>query len=220
MVRDLVEDAAQIANELARPDGLSARCLAPTLPLGAFLTFRCWTWKQRGPPRSLTSIFAKSRLQRLYHADGIYGRQRCGPRRRCRFESPHADEEGFAKTQLRQVLFAVLENAGRRPARPEARRHHARGRIRVGLLERRQKLIGLAEYIAAKTSRTRLRKGRRARACRGTEARPGMTMAIERFSSRREALGDVLTEGSPGRSRSARIAGYFRSSSLEVVGEA
>jgi len=45
-------------------------------------------------------------------------------------------------------------------------------------------------------------------------------MAIERFSSRREALGDVLTKRLTGASRYLRIAGYFRSSLLEVVGEA
>ena len=45
-------------------------------------------------------------------------------------------------------------------------------------------------------------------------------MAIERFSSRREALGPVLTTRLEGASRYLRIAGYFRSSLLEVVGEA
>src|ERR1700716_3942266 len=45
-------------------------------------------------------------------------------------------------------------------------------------------------------------------------------MAIERYSSRREALGDVLTARLAGASRYLRIAGYFRSSLLEVVGEA
>ena len=45
-------------------------------------------------------------------------------------------------------------------------------------------------------------------------------MGIERFSSRREALGPVLTARLSGASRYLRIAGYFRSSLLEVVGEA
>ncbi|RWK94987.1 MAG: helicase SNF2 [Mesorhizobium sp.] len=45
-------------------------------------------------------------------------------------------------------------------------------------------------------------------------------MGIERFSSRREALGPVLAERLKGASRYLRIAGYFRSSLLEVVGEA
>ena len=44
-------------------------------------------------------------------------------------------------------------------------------------------------------------------------------MAIERFSSRREALGPVLSTRLKGASRYLRIAGYFRSSLLEVVGE-
>jgi superfamily II DNA or RNA helicase len=45
-------------------------------------------------------------------------------------------------------------------------------------------------------------------------------MPIERFSSRREALGPVLTARLAGATRYLRIAGYFRSSLLEVVGEA
>src|SRR5712691_5854179 len=45
-------------------------------------------------------------------------------------------------------------------------------------------------------------------------------MVIERFSSRHEALGDVLAGRLAGASRYLRIAGYFRSSLLEVVGEA
>ena len=44
-------------------------------------------------------------------------------------------------------------------------------------------------------------------------------MAIARFSSRREALGPVLGDRLRGASRYLRIAGYFRSSLLEVVGE-
>ena len=45
-------------------------------------------------------------------------------------------------------------------------------------------------------------------------------MGVERFSSRREALGPVLSERLSGATRYLRIAGYFRSSLLEVVGEA
>lgn len=45
-------------------------------------------------------------------------------------------------------------------------------------------------------------------------------MAVERFSSRRQALGPVLAERLQGATRYLRIAGYFRSSLLEVVGEA
>jgi superfamily II DNA or RNA helicase len=44
-------------------------------------------------------------------------------------------------------------------------------------------------------------------------------MAIERFSSRTLALGDVLSGRLTGAKRYLRIAGYFRSSLLEVVGE-
>jgi protein gp37 len=45
-------------------------------------------------------------------------------------------------------------------------------------------------------------------------------MGIERFSSRRQALGPVLSERLADAKLYLRIAGYFRSSLLEVVGEA
>src|SRR5690348_14743752 len=45
-------------------------------------------------------------------------------------------------------------------------------------------------------------------------------MPVERFSSRRQPLGPVLSARLTGASRYLRIAGYFRSSLLEVVGEA
>src|SRR3974390_1519990 len=45
-------------------------------------------------------------------------------------------------------------------------------------------------------------------------------MGIERFSSRLQPLGPVLGERLKGATRYLRIAGYFRSSLLEVVGEA
>jgi len=45
-------------------------------------------------------------------------------------------------------------------------------------------------------------------------------MAIERYSSRGHALGGVLSDRLTGAKRYLRIAGYFRSSLLEVVGEA
>lgn len=45
-------------------------------------------------------------------------------------------------------------------------------------------------------------------------------MGIERFSSRRQALGTVLGDRLKDATRYLRIAGYFRSSLLEVVGEA
>jgi hypothetical protein len=45
-------------------------------------------------------------------------------------------------------------------------------------------------------------------------------MAVERFSSRTLALGDVLSQRLQGAKCYLRIAGYFRSSLLEVVGPA
>jgi putative DNA methylase len=126
MIRDLVEYAAQVANGLLVPSGF---------PRGA--------WRDLGPAdrfyvrmldveaKGVTKVadfqnFAKSfaygdcttlmasttaNAARLTGAVDLKGRM--------------LDGEGFANTQLRQVLFAVWKTKGR----PESRRHHAAHRI-------------------------------------------------------------------------------------------
>ena len=65
------------------------------------------------------------------------------------------DGDGFAKTQLRQVLFADLEDAGRKNVTRSSASPRSRTEYAADYWQRRQKLIGLAEYVAAKTKDTR-----------------------------------------------------------------
>jgi len=61
--------------------------------------------------------------------------------------------DGFAKTQLRQVLFAVWKTLEKENPKLGVTTLHTE--YAADYWQRRQKLIALAEYIAAKTKRTR-----------------------------------------------------------------
>jgi putative DNA methylase len=66
------------------------------------------------------------------------------------------DGDGFAKTPLRQVLFAIWKTIERDDPKTCVMVLHAE--YSADYWTRRQKLIGLASYIAAKTTRTRPRE--------------------------------------------------------------
>jgi putative DNA methylase len=61
--------------------------------------------------------------------------------------------DGFAKTQLRQVLFAVWKTLEKENPKLGVTTLHTE--YAADYWQRRQKLIALSEYIAAKTKRTR-----------------------------------------------------------------
>jgi putative DNA methylase len=63
------------------------------------------------------------------------------------------DGDGFAKTQLRQILFAIWKTIER--GDPKTGVMTLRAEYAADYWARRQKLIGLAEYISDKTTRTR-----------------------------------------------------------------
>ena len=65
------------------------------------------------------------------------------------------DGEGFAEHPARQVLFADLEDDGRQERDPKLGVTILRTEYAADYWQRRQKLIALAEYVAAKTKRTR-----------------------------------------------------------------
>jgi hypothetical protein len=65
------------------------------------------------------------------------------------------DGEGFAKTQLRQVLFAIWKTLDGQERDPKRGVTILKTEYAADYWQRRQKLIGLAEYVAAKTKGTR-----------------------------------------------------------------
>ena len=66
------------------------------------------------------------------------------------------DGDGFAKTSLRQVLLAIWKTMER--GDPKTGVMVLRTEYAADYWTRRQKLIGLADYVAAKTARTRPRE--------------------------------------------------------------
>jgi putative DNA methylase len=65
------------------------------------------------------------------------------------------DGDGFAKTQLRQVLFAIWKTMEGSEPDPKRGVTILRTEYASDYWQRRQKLIGLAAYVAEKTKRTR-----------------------------------------------------------------
>jgi putative DNA methylase len=63
--------------------------------------------------------------------------------------------DGFAKTQLRQVLFAIWKTLDGHERDPKRGATILKTEYAADYWQRRQKLIGLAEYVAAKTKDTR-----------------------------------------------------------------
>jgi len=65
------------------------------------------------------------------------------------------DGDGFAKTQLRQVLFSIWKTLDGHERDPKRGVTILKAEYAADYWQRRQKLIGLAEYVASKTKHTR-----------------------------------------------------------------
>ena len=156
MIRDLVDYAAQVANGLLVPTG-----------------FPRDTWRDLGPPerfyvrmldmeaKGATKVadfqnFAKSfAYRRLCHADGLDRRQRGAPRRRRRPQGPHARRRGLRQDPAAAGAVRDLEDDGGQERDPKRGVTILKTEYAADYWQRRQKLIGLAEYVAAKTKNTR-----------------------------------------------------------------
>jgi putative DNA methylase len=154
MIRDLVDYAAHIANGLLVPEGFprdgwrglesSERFYVRMLDMeakgstkvGDFQNFaKSFTFAGYADLMASTSANAA----RLAGAADLKGRM--------------LDGGDFADTQLRQVLFAIWKTIER--GDPKTGVMALRAEYTADYWTRRQRLIGLAEYIAAKTVRTR-----------------------------------------------------------------
>jgi putative DNA methylase len=156
MIRDLVDYAAQIANGLLVPTGFPRDAWRD---LGASERFyvRMLDMEAKGATKVADfQNFAKSfaygdyatlmastaaNAARLAGASDLKGRM--------------LDGDGFAKTQLRQVLFAIWKTLDGQERDPKRGVTILKTEYAADYWQRRQKLIGLAEYVAAKTKSTR-----------------------------------------------------------------
>ena len=154
MIRDLVEYAAQVANGLLVPTGFPREAWRDLGPAERFYV-RMLDMEAKGASKvadfqnfaksfaygDYTSVMASTSANAatLAGAADLKGRM--------------LDGEGFAKTQLRQVLFAVWKTLEK--SDPKLGVTTLRTEYPADYWQRRQKLIGLAEYVAAKTKNTR-----------------------------------------------------------------
>jgi putative DNA methylase len=156
MLRDLVDYAAQVANSLLVPEGFPREMWRD---LGAAERFyvRMLDMEAKGSAKVADfQNFAKS------FAFGGYAELMASTTANAAALAGAADlkgrmlqGQGFAGTQLRQVLFAVwktMEGGQRDPKRGVIT---LRTEYAADYWQRRQKLIALAAYVAMKTARTR-----------------------------------------------------------------
>jgi putative DNA methylase len=156
MLRDLIDYAAQVANGLLIPAGFPRDAWRDLGPSERFYV-RMLDMEAKGITKvadfqnfaksfaygDYTSLMASTAANaaRLAGAADLKGRA--------------LDGDGFAKTQLRQVLFATWKTLDGRDSDPKRGVTVLKTEYPADYWQRRQKLIGLAEYIAAKTKSTR-----------------------------------------------------------------
>jgi putative DNA methylase len=156
MIRDLVEYAAQVANGLLVPTGFPRDAWRDLGPSERFYV-RMLDMEAKGATKVADfQNFAKSfafgdytalmgsiaaNAARLAGAADLKGRM--------------LDGEGFPKTQLRQVLFAIWKTLDGHERDPKRGVTILKTEYPADYWQRRQKLISLAEYVAAKTKDTR-----------------------------------------------------------------
>jgi putative DNA methylase len=155
-IRDLVEYAAQVANGLLVPTDFPRDAWRDLGPSERFYV-RMLDMEGKGATKVADfQNFAKSfaygdyatvmastaaNAARLAGAADLKGRM--------------LDGDGFAKTQLRQVLFAIWKTLDGPERDPKRGVTILKTEYAADYWQRRQKLIGLAEYVAAKTKDTR-----------------------------------------------------------------
>jgi putative DNA methylase len=156
MIRELVDYAAQVANGLLVPSGFPRELWRDLGPAERFYV-RMLDMEAKGAAKVADfQNFARS------FAYGDYASLMASTVANAASLAGAADlkgalltGDGFAKTQLRQVLFAVWKTMDGPENAPGRGVTVLRSEYTADYWQRRQKLIGLAAYVAEKTRRTR-----------------------------------------------------------------
>lgn len=154
MIRDLVDYAAQVANGLLVPTDFPRDMWRDLVPSERFYV-RMLDMEAKGATKvadfqNFAKSFAFADYASLMSSTTANAASLAGA---AAFKGRMLDGDGFAKTQLRQVLFAVWKTLEK--GDPKLGVTTLRTEYAADYWQRRQKLIGLAEYIAAKTKTTR-----------------------------------------------------------------
>ena len=154
MIRDLVEYAAHIANGMLVPEGFPRDTWRD---LGSSERFyvRMLDMEAKGSTKvadfgTFAKAFAFAGYADLMASTDANAARLAGA---ADLKGRMLDGDGFAKTSFRQVLFAIWKTMER--GDPKTGVTVLRAQYSADYWTRRQKLIGLAVYVAAKTARTR-----------------------------------------------------------------
>ncbi len=154
MIRDLVEYAAQVANGLLVPKDFPRDAWRDLDPSERFYV-RMLDMEAKGATKvadfqNFAKSFAFGDYAILMASTTANAASLAGA---ADLKGRMLDGDGFAKTQLRQVLFAVWKTLEK--GDPKLGVTTLRTEYAADYWQRRQKLIGFAEYVAAKTKTTR-----------------------------------------------------------------
>jgi putative DNA methylase len=156
VMRDLVDYAAQVANGLLVPEGFPRDMWRDLSPSERFYV-RMLDMEAKGATKvadfqNFAKSFAFADYTSLMGSTTANAASLAGA---ADLKGRMLDGDGFAKTQLRQVLFAIWKTLDGRERDPKRGVTILKTEYTADYWQRRQKLIGLAEYIAAKTKATR-----------------------------------------------------------------
>jgi putative DNA methylase len=154
MIRDLVDYAAEVANGLLVPENFPRDMWRDLAPPERFYV-RMLDMEAKGAAKvadfqNFAKSFAYSDYASLMASTTANAASLKGA---ADFKGQMLDGDGFAKTQLRQVLFAVWKTLEKE--NPKLGVTALRTEYSADYWQRRQKLIAHAEYIAAKTRHKR-----------------------------------------------------------------
>jgi len=154
MIRDLVDYAASLANATLVPEGFPRDAWRDLDPPSRFYV-RMLDMEAKGAPKvsdfqNFAKSFAYADYAELMSSTKANAAKLAGAGH---FKGCMLDGDGFAKTPLRKVLFAIWKTIEKED--PKTGVLTLRTEYPADYWQRRQRLIGLADYIAAKTKETR-----------------------------------------------------------------
>jgi putative DNA methylase len=156
MIRGLVDYAAQVANGLLVPTGFLRDAWRDLGPSERFYV-RMLDMESKGVTKvadfqNFAKSFAYGDYTSLMASTAANAARLAGA---AELKGRMLDGDGFAKTQLRQVLFGIWKTLDGQERDPKRGVTILKTEYAADYWQRRQKLIELAEYIAAKTKGTR-----------------------------------------------------------------
>jgi len=154
LIRDLVDYAAAVANATLVPDGFPHDAWRDLDPASRFYV-RMLDMEAKGAPKvadfqNFAKSFAYADYSDLMASTTANAAKLAGA---THLKGKMLDGEGFARTPLRKVLFAIWKTIEKED--PKVGVMTLRTEYPADYWQRRQRLIGLVEYVRLKTSETR-----------------------------------------------------------------